>query len=100
MTGCYLTTLPRQFMRRVAGFDPDYPGGYFLPRATVSPPLSLQRQMFPPLEGWQAAHLGQPDATEEVEGDMTAAAVLELLEKFRTVFLQVSTLFIPVEDHT
>lgn len=100
MTGCYLTTLPRQFMRGAAGFDPDYPGGYFLPRATVIPPLSLQKQMFPPLDGWQAAHLGQPDATEEVEGNMTAAAVLELLQEFRTVFLQVSTLFQVVDGHS
>jgi hypothetical protein len=32
MTGCYLTTLPRAFMRGVADFSPDYESSYNCPR--------------------------------------------------------------------
>jgi hypothetical protein len=41
MTGCYLTTLPRAFMRGIADFDPEYTSSYFLPRETVAPPALL-----------------------------------------------------------
>lgn len=90
MTGCYLTTLPRQFMRGVADFDPDYPGSYFLPREGCPPPLSLLQQIWPALDGWRAAHLELPEATEQVELNRAAGAFLELLNQLRVVFLQVS----------
>src|SRR5437667_6232488 len=35
MTGCYLTELPRQFMRGMANFEPDYASSYFVPRETM-----------------------------------------------------------------
>ena len=41
MTGCYLTTLPRAFMRGIADFDPEWASSYFLPRDTIRPPLLL-----------------------------------------------------------
>ncbi|XP_044718886.1 centromere DNA-binding protein complex CBF3 subunit [Hirsutella rhossiliensis] len=31
MTGCYLTSLPFEFMRAVADFDPEWSGSYFVP---------------------------------------------------------------------
>ena len=37
MTGYYLTTLPRAFIRGIADFDPEYASSYFLPRETVAP---------------------------------------------------------------
>ena len=46
MTGCYLTDLPRQFMRGVADFEPDYASNYFVPRETVRPPSSLRRRVW------------------------------------------------------
>ena len=45
MTGYYLTDLPRQFMRGVADFEPDYASNYFVPRETVRPPSSLRRRV-------------------------------------------------------
>jgi hypothetical protein len=91
MTGCYLTSLPREFMRGVADFDPDYPSSYFLPRATVEPPASLLRRVWPELDRWREAHLELPGATEKVEPNLAAGAFLELLDKLRVVFLQVSS---------
>jgi hypothetical protein len=64
MTGCYLTTLPRAFMRGIADFDPEYASNYFLPRETVAPPALLLGRVWPDLDRWQATHLGRADATE------------------------------------
>ncbi|EED13539.1 hypothetical protein TSTA_097950 [Talaromyces stipitatus ATCC 10500] len=44
MTDCYLTTLPRSFMRGIADFDPDWSSSYYLPRETVCPPPVLLKQ--------------------------------------------------------
>ena len=88
MTGCYLTDLPRQFMRGVADFEPDYASNYFVPRETVQPPPSLRRQVWPQLDRWREAHLDLPGATEVVEPNLAAGGFLELLDKLRDVFLQ------------
>ena len=64
MTGCYLTDLPRQFMRGMADFEPDYASNYFVPRETIKPPPSLRQRVWPQLDGWRQAHLGLPGATE------------------------------------
>ena len=42
----YLTHLPRQFMRIVAGFS-STSGDYYLPRAAHEPPQHLQKQLWP-----------------------------------------------------
>src|ERR1041385_5435229 len=47
MTGCYLTSLPREFMRAIADFDPDWPGSYYIPRAMVLPPPGLATVVWP-----------------------------------------------------
>ena len=88
MTGCYLTDLPRQFMRGVADFEPDYASNYFVPRETIKPPPSLRRQVWPQLDRWREAHLDLPGATEVVEPNLAAGGFLELLDKLRDVFLQ------------
>ncbi|KAM4061545.1 centromere DNA-binding protein complex CBF3 subunit [Hirsutella rhossiliensis] len=67
MTGCYLTSLPFEFMRAVADFDPEWSGSYFVPRAT--------------------AH-SSPFSDLGVEQNMAAGAFLELLEWLREVLLQ------------
>jgi Centromere DNA-binding protein complex CBF3 subunit, domain 2 len=88
MTGCYLTDLPRQFMRGMADFEPDYASNYFIPRGTVKPALSLRQRVWPQLDRWRQAHLSSPDATEVVEPNLAAGGFLELLDKLRDVFLQ------------
>jgi len=91
MTGCYLTSLPFEFMRAVADFDPEWSGSYFVPRATVRPPASLLVQVWPELDKWKLAH-DCPESNEainlDVEFNMAAGAFLELLEWLREVLLQ------------
>jgi hypothetical protein len=43
LTNYYLTNLPRKFMRNMTGFPPSLQGAFFLPRARVLPPESLER---------------------------------------------------------
>lgn len=90
MTGCYLTTLPRAFMRGVADFSPDYESSYHCPREEVKPPESLRRRVWPSLDRWKRAHLGQSDDIN-VDQDIAAGGFLSLLDRLRDVFLQVGT---------
>ncbi len=90
MTGCYLTTLLRQFMRGAADFSPDYESSYFLPREEVKPSSKLLRQVWPQLDKWRNAHLGLENNSPSVEPNIAAGGFLTLLEKLREVFLQVS----------
>ena len=76
----------------MADFEPQYPAGYHIPRDTVVPSLSLQRRVWPELDGWRAAHMGWPDAREKLEPTFAGGAFLELLDQLRTVLLQVSDL--------
>jgi hypothetical protein len=48
----YLTHLPREFMRVVAGFSTSS-GDYFLARAAHEPPYALQKQLWPWIEEWE-----------------------------------------------
>ena len=92
MTGCYLTSLPFEFMRGQADFEPSYASSYFVAR-DILPPERLRRLVWPDLDRWRAAHLQLPKATE-VEPNLAAGGFLELLDRLRDVFLQVSiTLF-------
>lgn len=89
MTGCYLTTLPRAFMRGVADFSPDYESSYHCPREEIKPPEALRRLVWPSLDKWKLAHLGSSSELT-VEPDMAAGGFLSLLDRLRDVFLQVS----------
>ena len=84
MQGCYLTGLPRKAMRALAGF-PTKPGGYHLPRATISPPPSLLTQIWPSID------LDLPkieQGLDDFEKDLAAQGFCRLLQYLRTVLLQ------------
>jgi hypothetical protein len=83
MTGCYLTSLPREFMRATADFDPDWPGSYHVARATVIPPPSLVAAVWPEVDSWKARL-----ASGQAEQNKAAGAFLELLDWLRLVLLQ------------
>ena len=83
MTGCYLTSLPREFMRATADFDPEWPGSYYIPRATVLPPPALAAAVWPEIESWKARL-----ESGEAEQNKAAGAFLELLDWLRLVLLQ------------
>ncbi|CAD6909645.1 unnamed protein product [Tilletia controversa] len=82
MQGCYLTGLPRESMRAMAGFSVT-PGAYHIARASVEPPSSLQQQIFPAAD----AILAQVEQGK-VECDLAAQGFLRLLQYLRSVLLQ------------
>jgi hypothetical protein len=83
ITSCYLTSLPREFIRATADFDPDWPGSYYIPRASVIPPPSLAATVWPEVKSWKARL-----ESREVEQNKAAGAFLELLSWLCLVLLQ------------
>lgn len=90
MTGCYLTTLPRKFMRGMAQFPPKYPAAYFIPRATIEPSYDLSSRVWPQLDQWKHSYELYPKTMDQ---SLAAGAFLELMQKLRVVFLQVEIFF-------
>ena len=89
MTGCYLATLPRAFMRGVTDLSPDYESSYNCPRGQDKPPQALRCLVWPALDRWKQAHLGG-NSEITVEQDIAAGGFLSLLDRLRDVFLQVN----------
>jgi hypothetical protein len=83
MVGCYLDSLPVQAMRALAGFYPDRPGTFYLPRAAVDPPQELAKMVFPEVERWLAAF-----NDGKVQKDVAGPNFLNMLVKLRTVLLK------------
>jgi len=86
MEKCYLTTLPLQAMRVLAGFQGEK-GHFYLPRMTLSPPAALQSMIFPEADIW----LGKLERNE-CEPNIAAAGFLNLLTILKTVILQDSVI--------
>lgn len=74
----YLTTLPRKFIRGMAGFDPNIPGTYQFARAAVKPPAELLSPFWCPLKEW----------IDFLFTDIGTAQFVKLLMYLRIVFLQ------------
>ena len=85
MVGCYISSLPVDAMKSLAGF-PVVANNYFLPRAVVLPPASLQAMAFPQVDLWKQRFERQ----EGVQEDIAAPNFLNLLSNLRVVFLQVT----------
>ncbi|CAD6948807.1 unnamed protein product, partial [Tilletia controversa] len=82
MQGCYLTGLPRESMRAMAGFS-IHPGGFFLPRGTTTPSKSLQQQIFSGV-----GDILLQVETGKLERDLAAQGFLKLLQYLRVVLIQ------------
>jgi hypothetical protein len=80
MMGCYLTSLPHNFMRRMAG-HPDQKGCFEIRRA-VKPPEELLTMIWPELDQWNERF--GPDKID----DLAAAGFCTLLRHLREVVLQ------------
>ena len=88
----YLTHLPRQFMRIVAGFSATQ-GDYFLPRAVYEPPVALQRQLWPWVEEWEPRFEARSRRRRWAQGgldedDLAGDGFLKLMRRLRIVLLQ------------
>ncbi len=87
MSNAYLTSLPRKFIRGMAGFSPKG-GSFHIPRANIPPPTSLLAQIFPETDMW----LNRFAKNEDIESDMAAEGFLNLLKQLKIVFLQDSAI--------
>lgn len=88
----YLTHLPREFMRVVAGFSAKA-GDYFIARAAHEPPLALQKRLWPWIEEWEPRFEARACRKRWAQGgldedDLAADGFLKLMRRLRTVLLQ------------
>lgn len=90
MTTSYLSRLPRMFMRRVAGYGAVV-GTYYLKRATVIPPESLQRKLWPWLNDVIVSFANNRSRRPDMSGKQFA----KLLSDLRVVLLQDAALLMP-----
>jgi hypothetical protein len=86
MVGCYLNSLPRKFMRSIAG-HPSQMGCFNLPRA-IPPPAALLSMIWPELDRWVEAAGGQ------LPKDLAGNGTVNLLLYLREVILQDSAFLI------
>jgi hypothetical protein len=91
MTSCYLNSLPRKFMRTMAG-HPATIGTFEIYRARTVPPESLLRMVWPELDQWR----GRFGPAHGQTHDLVAAGVIELLLYLREVILQDSAVLMPL----
>jgi hypothetical protein len=93
MENSYLTCLPRTAIRVIQGF-PEEKGCFWLPRALVTPPLSLQQKVFPWVEEWQQRM--QDDASIQT---ICGEGFLRLLVELRPIILQDAVLLKQLEPN-
>ena len=83
MLGCYLTSLPHEFMRKMAG-HPAQKGCFEIKRAAITPPDELLALIQPKLDSWK----GKFGTQEGQIDDLAAEGFYNLLQHLRTVILQ------------
>ena len=124
LSQCYLTNIPRKFVRAMAGFDSRTVGNFYLPRAKVAPPRSLEQAVWPWVDDWlqwfesynirdpnscfeepelrQLGELGIQNQLRRKPGvrldrdDLAAQGLLRLLGQLRTILLQDSAILQPL----
>ena len=83
MVGCYLNSLPRKFMRIMAG-HPAQMGGFEIRRSRTPPPDSLLTLIWPELNQWADKFGPGPEQIN----DLAAAGFISLLFYLREVILE------------
>src|SRR5436190_149346 len=83
MVGCYLNSLPRKFMRTMAGHPPQL-GCFEVRRAGLTPPDTLLSMIWPELDTWKGRF--GPGAGQV--HDLAAMGLISLLFYLREVILQ------------
>jgi hypothetical protein len=98
MTNAYIDGLPLEFIRSMAGFRKEG-GSFFLPRARITPPDALQRQIWPEVDHWIAKYAAYNSKAKDngVErSDKAGMGHLLLLKHLRVVILQDSVVLRPM----
>ncbi|EIE89012.1 hypothetical protein RO3G_13723 [Rhizopus delemar RA 99-880] len=84
MVGCYVSSLPVEAMKSLAGFNGQQHSNYFLPRAVIKPSLTLQRLVFKDIEYWKERF----NTGHDIQEDIAGPNFLNLLAHLRIVLLQ------------
>jgi hypothetical protein len=86
---CYLTMLPRETMRTLAGFPKDS-GHFYIARSILEPPSCLLEQVFPDVTDWAMIHglNGECEPDPDAEHSIATDGFLSLMIQLRTVLLQ------------
>ena len=103
MSVSYLTSLPLDFVRSMAGFHHAGQSDYYLPRVKIVPPKALVRSIWPWVNEWLAWFEGQGEAPAatvtsfeatmgEDRDDLAGQGFLRLLDHLRTIILQDSVI--------
>lgn len=93
MSNSYLDSLPRDFIRVMAGFDND--ASYYLPRAVEEPCDELKQLVFPWVDYW----LEQYSNNTVAQTSGSADTFLKLIQCFKTTFLQDAAVMMDVIPH-
>jgi hypothetical protein len=92
INGAYLTNLPRELVRLMAGF-PTYGRFFYLARAALNPPTSLCKKLFPAISEWHdrlvAKELRPGDPIQPTFAENT---FVQVIMKLRKIFIQDSVL--------
>jgi hypothetical protein len=99
MIGAYLTGLPVELMRMMAGF-PNTNRSFYLARATVDPPPTLCAQIFPEADMWNdrlMAKYQNPDNDDPIEATVAAGIFVDLMIMLRKSFLQDSVFMMQIQ---
>ena len=84
------TALPMECLRVLAGFPKD-PGHFYLQRAALQPPESLQKKFFP----WIEKSFEEVMAVrQELGTEMSGKGFLNLMKHLRTSLLQDAAIFL------
>ncbi len=91
---CYLTLLPRETMRTLAGFPKDS-GNFYIARSILEPPSCLLEQVFPEVTEWARIHglNGECEPDPDAEHSLATDGFLSLMLRLRTVLLQDAVFF-------
>ncbi|KAG1613993.1 hypothetical protein G6F44_013299 [Rhizopus delemar] len=82
MVGCYLSGLPVDAIKVLAGFT-TRKGDYFINRGSIEPSEELRKMVFPWIEHWREKFY-----RKEVEDDIAGPNFLDLMDYLGAVFLQ------------
>jgi len=91
MNGAYLTGLPREVMRVMAGFTVQQ-GQFYLSRSAIDPPEELCRTIFPELDAWNdrlmAKQMNEGTSGDPMQVTVAAKAFFQLLFMLRITIVQ------------
>jgi hypothetical protein len=92
LSDAYLTQLPRNFLKTVAGFT-ESRGDYYLIRANIDPPANLQAKIWPWIEDWTDRFKARAQRLTWAQGglnddDIAGDSFIKLMAYLRVVLLQ------------